>query len=55
MIIPLGQLHNLGMFLPKTTTSLLQPLNQGIIRAFKVYYARHTFHGILGVSVMQIF
>lgn len=39
--------------LPKTTTSLLQPLNQGIITAFKVYYTCHTFHSILGVSVME--
>ena len=40
--------------LPKTKTSLLQPLNQGIITPFKVYYTCHTFHGILGLSVLEV-
>uniref|UniRef100_UPI00358E3E0E tigger transposable element-derived protein 1-like n=1 Tax=Myxine glutinosa TaxID=7769 RepID=UPI00358E3E0E len=35
------------LFLPAYTTSLLQPLNQGVIAAFKTYYTRRTFRHIL--------
>uniref|UniRef100_A0A8C4QHC6 HTH CENPB-type domain-containing protein n=1 Tax=Eptatretus burgeri TaxID=7764 RepID=A0A8C4QHC6_EPTBU len=35
------------LFLPPNTTTLLQPLNQGVIAAFKTYYTRRTFRHIL--------
>lgn len=35
------------MFLPPNTTSLLQPMDQGIIATFKSYYTRRSFSHIL--------
>lgn len=35
------------IFLPPNTTSLIQPLDQGVIAAFKAYYTRHSFKRIL--------
>lgn len=35
------------VFLPPNTTSLIQPLDQGVIAAFKAYYTRHSFKRIL--------
>jgi hypothetical protein len=34
------------MILPSNTTSLIQPLDQGLIAAFKTYYIRKTFERI---------
>ncbi len=38
------------LFLPPNTTSLIQPLDQGLISTFKAYYTRRTFRRILEAS-----
>lgn len=35
------------MFLPPNSTSLIQPMNQGIVAVFKVYYLKLTFSQLL--------
>uniref|UniRef100_UPI00358FC47C tigger transposable element-derived protein 1-like n=1 Tax=Myxine glutinosa TaxID=7769 RepID=UPI00358FC47C len=35
------------IFLPPNTTSLIQPLDHGVISTFKTYYTHRTFHRIL--------
>ncbi|XP_042217906.1 tigger transposable element-derived protein 1-like [Homarus americanus] len=38
------------LFLPPNTTSLLQPMDQGVIAAFKAYYLRHTFKKLIAAT-----
>ncbi|XP_063302213.1 tigger transposable element-derived protein 1-like [Pelobates fuscus] len=35
------------MFLPPNTTLFIQPMDQGVIAAFKAYYLRRTFHQLI--------
>ncbi|XP_042218679.1 tigger transposable element-derived protein 1-like, partial [Homarus americanus] len=38
------------LFLPPNTTSLLHPMDQGVIAAFKAYYLRHTFKKLIAAT-----
>ena len=38
------------MHLPPNTTSLIQPMDQGVIETFKKYYSHHTFHQAVKAS-----
>ncbi|XP_042243388.1 tigger transposable element-derived protein 1-like [Homarus americanus] len=38
------------LFLPPNTTSLLQPIDQGVIAAFKAYYLRRTFKKLIAAT-----
>ncbi|XP_064090914.1 tigger transposable element-derived protein 1-like isoform X2 [Macrobrachium nipponense] len=38
------------VYLPPNTTSLLQPMGQGVIGSFKAYYTRRTFRHVLSVT-----
>jgi hypothetical protein len=41
------------MFLPKNTAALIQPMDQGIIRACKVYYHSELLGGVVN-SELQV-
>uniref|UniRef100_A0A8D0BZI8 DDE-1 domain-containing protein n=1 Tax=Salvator merianae TaxID=96440 RepID=A0A8D0BZI8_SALMN len=43
------------LFLPPNTTSLIQPMDQGIIQAFKRHYARCMFDRIANVVEISQF
>ena len=41
------------LFLPPNTTSLIQPLDRGIIRCFKSYYKKHFMNSVMSKSIID--